>query len=164
MDESAPINTINTTYKEKLTDKINIITGSVEGLIAKYIEKLSVIKELQKNKSGESDGSDGSDGNDGNDGNGDSGETQECSELRTEFNEYKKNVNAKIAELLATMDTDASRLEELNDTVKEVAGHDVEGDGGPIAGGRKHKRSKKRSKHNKRRTTHKKQSRRRRRH
>jgi len=167
MDKS-DINTINTTYKNNLTDKITIITTSVKALIANYQAQLSEIERLQKSKSGESDESDES---------GESGEPQNCSTVEAEFNEYKENVTAKIADLLTTMENDASRLEKLNNAVTTA----LEDDGGnpsgnpfgppsgnpfgpPIAGGRKHKRSKKRSKHNKRRTTHKKQSRRRRRH
>ena len=156
MDEP-DINTINTKYIDIIGQKINIITESVDGLIANYTKKLNEIKKLQPNGSDESDGNDGNDGNDGSD------ETQDCSTVQAEFNEYKTSVNKKIADLLAEMKNDASKLEKLNTAVTTAVTTAV-GSGNPFAGGRKHKRSKKRSKHNKRRTTHKKQSRRRRRH
>jgi len=159
MDENEPytIDTIRENYNQILSGKIETITDSVKALIANYQAQLSEIERLQKSKSGESDESDESDESGEI---GESGEPQNCSTVEAEFNEYKKNVNAKIAELLAEMKTDASKLEELNKAV----GTAVESSVRPVAGGRKHKRSKKRSKHNKRRTTHKKQSRRRRRH
>ena len=160
MDENEPIYTIGENYKQILSSKIKTITDSVKALIANYQAQLSEIERLQKSKSGESDESDES-GEIGESGeSGESGETQDCSEVQARFDEYKTSVNKKITDLINTMEIDASKLEELNKAV----GTAVESSVRPVAGGRKHKRSKKRSKHNKRRTTHKKQSRRRRRH